>query len=428
MKNVMIVDDEIMVRLGMQSIIDWEEQGYQVVAEAENGQDALEKIEIYHPDLIFTDLVMDKMDGFRLIEECKEKYNNIQFVILSNHNDFNNVRKALQLGALDYVFKLTINKEEILKILGEVNQKLGKSSNNEMESVVRKNRQAIKSTLIKMLAEKTYIDRDEILRELNIVNVRFPFNKPYIVMMVGIDDFTRDVLTGKITSIQLTKFSMENMITEILEEQFNIVGFNYDAEDVLYLIETEGFDDQGKIYSELNQKFQIIFEYLKRYFDINVTGVISKIYNNIEGIHYAVNECKNALYQRLPGECGKLHFCDDNLRSEIRIIKEYINEHLNENLSIEIAAREINMSQSYFSHVFKDNMKMGFTDYVNRTRIMRACELLQNQNIKINEVALLVGIENYNYFSILFKKIIGIAPNVYRKNFIEKTEEIGESI
>lgn len=119
MKNVMIVDDEIMVRLGMQSIIDWEEQGYQVVAEAENGQDALEKIEIYHPDLIFTDLVMDKMDGFRLIEECKEKYNNIQFVILSNHNDFNNVRKALQLGALDYVFKLTINKEEILKILGK---------------------------------------------------------------------------------------------------------------------------------------------------------------------------------------------------------------------------------------------------------------------------------------------------------------------
>ncbi|MGB8454445.1 MAG: hypothetical protein WCD89_19205 [Anaerocolumna sp.] len=61
------------------------------------------------------------------------------------------------MGALDCVFKLTINKEEILKILCEVNQKLGKSSKNEMESVVRKNRQAIKSTLIKMLAEKTYI-------------------------------------------------------------------------------------------------------------------------------------------------------------------------------------------------------------------------------------------------------------------------------
>ncbi len=65
------------------------------------------------------------------------------------------------------------------------------------------------------------------------------------------------------------------------------------------------------------------------------------------------------------------------------------------------------MSQSYFSHLFKDEMKLSFTDYVNRVRMRRACQLLQNPRLKINEVAAHVGIENFNYFSVLFKKTEG---------------------
>ena len=98
MKKVMIVDDEIMVRLGMKALINWEEQGYTVTAECCNGVEALAKIEQSAPDLILTDLKMDKMDGFALIEACKQRFPEIRFMILSNYNDFENTKKAMQLG------------------------------------------------------------------------------------------------------------------------------------------------------------------------------------------------------------------------------------------------------------------------------------------------------------------------------------------
>ena len=63
MKRVLIVDDELLVRMGFRSILDWESCGFTVVGDAENGEEALEKIRLLQPDLVFTDLKMDRMDG-----------------------------------------------------------------------------------------------------------------------------------------------------------------------------------------------------------------------------------------------------------------------------------------------------------------------------------------------------------------------------
>ena len=69
MKKVMIVDDEFLVRLGIKSLLHWEDYGYEIVGEAESGQEALEKIEKIHPQIILTDLRMSPGDGFLLIEQ-----------------------------------------------------------------------------------------------------------------------------------------------------------------------------------------------------------------------------------------------------------------------------------------------------------------------------------------------------------------------
>ena len=62
MRRLMIVDDEVLIRIGMKSLINWEEHGYTVIGEASNGAEALEKIRLHQPDVVFTDLVMDVMD------------------------------------------------------------------------------------------------------------------------------------------------------------------------------------------------------------------------------------------------------------------------------------------------------------------------------------------------------------------------------
>lgn len=74
MKKVMIVDDEVLVRIGIKSMTVWENYGYTIVCDASDGEEALQKIEQFHPHIVLTDLKMQGMDGFGLISECEKRY------------------------------------------------------------------------------------------------------------------------------------------------------------------------------------------------------------------------------------------------------------------------------------------------------------------------------------------------------------------
>ena len=151
MKKLMIVDDEFLVRLGIASLMTWENYGYTIAAEASNGKEAMEKIEGVSPDIVLTDLMMSPGDGFELIETCLKKYPEMKFIVLSNYNDFDNVRKAMKLGASDYVFKLTLKAEELLQILNEVSAEIKSSQNEETENKREKTAEVGKADLLKRL-------------------------------------------------------------------------------------------------------------------------------------------------------------------------------------------------------------------------------------------------------------------------------------
>ncbi len=70
--KIMLVDDEEEVRTSIIKQVDWEKLGFRVVSDAENGEDALEKIDIYEPDVIMTDTRMPYMDGLSLIEKVQQ--------------------------------------------------------------------------------------------------------------------------------------------------------------------------------------------------------------------------------------------------------------------------------------------------------------------------------------------------------------------
>ena len=72
------------------------------------------------------------------------------------------------------------------------------------------------------------------------------------------------------------------------------------------------------------------------------------------------------------------------------------------------------MSESYFSHLFKKETGISFVDYVNTQRVCRAEELLRTSDKRISEIAQEVGVENSNYFSVMFRKMRGISPQEYR--------------
>ncbi|MBP5151555.1 MAG: response regulator [Lachnospiraceae bacterium] len=105
MIKVMIVDDEKYVRMGVKSETDWDLIGCEVVGEAANGKEALEKAETLRPDLVISDIRMPGMDGIEMTEKLTEKYPGIKVIFLSAFDEFEYARKAIRLGVSDYLLK-----------------------------------------------------------------------------------------------------------------------------------------------------------------------------------------------------------------------------------------------------------------------------------------------------------------------------------
>lgn len=103
--KVLLVDDEYLQREGLRKTIDWERWGMQVVAAAENGEQALELVRELRPDLVITDICMPFMDGLQLTEAVKQFAPETEIVILTCYDEFEYAKRAIKLGVNDYVMK-----------------------------------------------------------------------------------------------------------------------------------------------------------------------------------------------------------------------------------------------------------------------------------------------------------------------------------
>ncbi len=118
--HVLIVEDEMLVRIGIQSLINWDELGLILLGDAENGEKGLEyfKDRVRVPDIVVMDINMPVMDGIEMMRNVREMgYENCIFIVLTVLEDFDYARKALQLGAFDYIPKFGMTKENLTETL-----------------------------------------------------------------------------------------------------------------------------------------------------------------------------------------------------------------------------------------------------------------------------------------------------------------------
>lgn len=121
--RIILVDDEEEVRQSIIKKIDWEDAGFSVVGDAENGQEALEKVEALEPDVILTDIRMPYMDGLSLAERVRQRYPSIKIVIFSGYDEFEYAKQAIKLNVTEYILK-PVNVEELTAILKRIKSNL----------------------------------------------------------------------------------------------------------------------------------------------------------------------------------------------------------------------------------------------------------------------------------------------------------------
>lgn len=134
MYRVLIVDDDKLARKGLISIVPWEQCGFIVVGDVANGALALEFIEHNDVDLAVVDLAMPVLCGLDFIKECKLRKPEIKYVVLSSHESFDYIQKALRLGVFDYISKLQLDQEDCAEIFRRIAVQMDASSSMEVAS------------------------------------------------------------------------------------------------------------------------------------------------------------------------------------------------------------------------------------------------------------------------------------------------------
>ncbi|MDO4272369.1 MAG: response regulator [Eubacteriales bacterium] len=109
--RVMLIDDDRLAVSYLESIVDWEGLGYEIVGVAYNGKQALKQVHECSPQLVITDIIMPHMDGIELSEKVKEISKDIRVVLLTAYGEFEYARNAMQIGVDYYLMKDEINQE-----------------------------------------------------------------------------------------------------------------------------------------------------------------------------------------------------------------------------------------------------------------------------------------------------------------------------
>lgn len=117
--KVFLVEDEVIIRSGVKKSINWEQEGYEFVGEASDGELAYPMILKEKPDILITDIRMPFMDGLELSRLVKKELPDIKILILSGYDEFEYAKKAIKIGVTEYLLK-PISAAKLTEVLNAV--------------------------------------------------------------------------------------------------------------------------------------------------------------------------------------------------------------------------------------------------------------------------------------------------------------------
>ncbi|MBP1965501.1 response regulator transcription factor [Paenibacillus aceris] len=392
MWNMLVVEDESIVRVGLRYMVNWESLGVFWKAEASNGEEALRVMETGEIHFVVTDIRMPGMDGLELARQIKLRYPLVQIIFLSSYDDFSYAKEAIRLGAIDFLHKPTMDEDEIAEVL-------------------RKTVSTLEETV--QTAKPPYVtedDRNQYL--LSLLDVyTFP-QSPLISEFETYDDKQGywltvirkrgDAMTDASDAEHLRFLSLQYMVDEIVTKDWGGVVFHRHYREIIWIAPASPRAAAIKEV-EKNKYLESVRQKLLHLLSVSIVYSISSPYEHITDLPKAYMES----LLRLP-----VNEQSDNLI--VRMAKEMVDRCLLEDITLIKVAADIHVSSGYLSRVFLKEVGENFSDYVIRNKLEYAQKLLRQTNKKVYEIAADIGYMNPHYFSKLFKERFGIPPLEYR--------------
>lgn len=391
--KILIVDDEYLVRRGLRETVDWSVLDAEIVAECENGRQAIAEVERCRPDLIISDVRMPVMDGLAMAEKLAEMNFDGAVIFYSGYSDFEYVRKAMEYGVSGYVLKpeendlLTRKAAETIAVLEERRKK-----SNALQSL-SSGAAYIKEIYFRKLEEG--VDDRSLRDQLSVLNISLPRSGT--------------VLYGK--ALRMFDAAFEELYRALLRalDNFKAVG---DCSREKFIIVT-GLTDADA----LRECAERLYGECGKNASFACVG-LSGAFGADADLCTAAAQAKAAASPVFEVG-GVFSFAEAGMRGGKKLKKiaedalALIVAHYSEKITVKWAADKLFISESHLMHEFKEETGATFNECLTYYRIAKAKELLAQGKMRINEIAAAVGFADGRYFGQVFKERVGITPSEY---------------
>lgn len=464
MIRVVLVDDEKWSLLGLQRIITWEKEGFQIVGTAENGIEALEMCRKLHPDLILTDIRMPGMDGLELARAVALELPSISVMLVTGYGDLGYAQQAIRLGVIDFLTK-QVSADDLLAALRRFKDKNLKSTLKQTGELYfsyfsSENHRSTRTCLSDLCISNEYESVRMISRSygelvhLQSYEIYYRNNSMYLLFQTGscqitiISLFSEDVgITQELFGIQEPTFSGSSRIHSIDQSFYEIYRESIDA-----LMSAKLWNKKkNEIYQEPQiAEITYLTKNLKQQIAVSNRDMLQK---TITQIWKQCNQMQIRTLSILIGKVSSLlsfygvdgyeKLTQDTLTSLItaggtwediellffpdkeNIVKDtspvdcvlsYIETHFTEDLRISKLSEMFFINASYLSTMIRKKTGCTYSDIVLKQRIELAKKLLKTTDMSAQEIASECGYHDYSHFNSSFKKLCNCTPGQFRES------------
>ncbi len=237
MYQVLIVDDEVLIRDGLKCIMDWEEMGFCVCGEAGNGEDALSLILKLKPNLVLMDIRMPKLQGIDVVRLSRDQGFEGKFIIISGYSDFKYAQEAIRYGVESYLTK-PIDEDELSEAVSKIKADLDAKSiaSDHIELYRQKAKDVILHELVHGRTDAGYSLSKQDMEELEL--------ESEIYQIVIYENFNRTPST--------VSYSFADLLKVTNKENHTFLHFEEDQKDVILLKGNYALNRFGDFLSHYN--------------------------------------------------------------------------------------------------------------------------------------------------------------------------------
>ncbi|MFD0679018.1 MULTISPECIES: response regulator transcription factor [unclassified Paenibacillus] len=311
--KVVTVDDELLVRNHLRSLIRWEQHGFVLCGEAGDGTEAKRIIEEQRPHLVIVDMNMPGIDGVELIEHISIHHASTKVIALSSYDSFDYVRGSLRFGAIDYLLKHRLNAEALTAVLDKVRSVLEADARH-MQQRVKENEkwETASPALAQNYMRELLLGISPDLRTIQehfyeMVFGPGPGNQRFVLLMMQC--FNYELISARMTEQELTLFirSITGFCRQIIEESGSGCTVYMERGKFAILLSLENERSEHTLQQYAGGRISRLEKSMELYFNLSVAFVQSPVLHDISLLSHTYQ----SLLRKLEGWNGDAPSQDD---------------------------------------------------------------------------------------------------------------------